>query len=133
MDFIKSSTECYPLIAAAADVCMKPWKHAVVNQASIAKESFQSEDYFELDLRLECRSKEGHRHPENDIELEIYRSGVDVNLMLTWCNQLERPILWQGQHSVWIDANSGNRCEGPMECSHIEGLARRIRALFMND
>ncbi len=44
MDFIKSSAESYSLIAAAADVCIRPWKHAVVNQVPIPKESFQSED-----------------------------------------------------------------------------------------
>ncbi len=117
-------------VAAAADLCLKPWKHSVVYQNWNANEPIQEDQAIELVLRVECRSQEGVRHSENDLELEIYRSGDELNLILGWCNQLDRPILWQGQHSVWMDANNGKRCQAPSSGANLEALARRLRALF---
>ncbi len=118
------------LIANAADVCMQPWKHAVVHTNTIVNEQIDIKEPIELVLRIECRSAEGERYPMNDLDLEIYRSGIELNLMLGWSNQLDRPILWQGQHSVWMDANTGIRCKAPSDCVYLEALARRLRALF---
>ncbi len=118
-------------IASAADVCMKPWKHAVVDQNTVDSKDSCIDEYIDLVLRIECRGIEGQRHPENDLELEIYRSGEDLNLTLSWFDKPERPILWQGQHSVWMDANSGKRCNSPDDGLQMEALARRLRALFV--
>ena len=74
---------------------------------------------------------EGERHPENDLDLEIYSSGIDLNLILGWSNQPDLPILWQGQHSVWMDGNTGKRCKTPKDGTCLEALARRLRALLM--
>ena len=122
--------DTFSLIASSADICLKPWKHAVVNKDSQTNGSFDPNDNIELIVRIECRDQEGGRHTENDLDLEIYRSGLDVNLMIGWCNQIDRPILWQGQYSVWMDANTGKRCNAPNDSANIEALARRIRALF---
>lgn len=116
-------------IASAADTCMKPWKHAVVEK-SLDKQ-LQSGD-GEFILRIERRSKEGERFPENDLELEIFRSGNDLNLTIGWVAESDRPILWQGLHSVWMDSVTGKKCNGPVEAETLESFARRLRALFIN-
>ena len=95
-----------------------------LNQGLVDKE------FVEFVVRIECRTCEGERHPENDLELELYRSGNDLNLILSWCEQPGRPMLWQGKHSVWMDCSSGERCQPPADVSPVESLARRIQSLF---
>ena len=77
------------LIAKSADVCLKPWIHAVVPIDPSAPAVLD-----DLNVRIECRDPQGERCPERDLELEIYRSGNDINLMLSWWDQPERPMLW---------------------------------------
>ncbi len=109
---------------------MKPWKHAVICENFKVHDNFNSHDPIELNIRIECRNLEGERYPANDLELEIFRSGKELNLMVGWCNKLDRPMLWQGQHSVWMDSNNGQRCETPKDGVALEALARRLRTLF---
>ena len=126
------------LICSAADVCRKPLIHALVqvdqqfssdhNQRSINDALGEMVD---LRARLECRDSDGHRCHEHDLELEIYPSGDDLNLMLSWWNQEERPLLWQGQHPVWMDGETGKRCAAPADGAPLEALARRLRALIV--
>ncbi|MCT0219199.1 hypothetical protein KQ304_09330 [Synechococcus sp. CS-1329] len=121
-------------VAAAADLCMKPNRHAVVISSgapeliSAGPEAEPNED--ECTLRLLCRRADGERAELNDIELEIYRSGEDLHLMLSWPEQTDQPMLWQGQHPVWMDGDSGQRCERPPAGAALEALARRLRALI---
>ena len=130
MQIPKPSPDFFQLVAVTADLCFKPWKYAVVNQNLLASDSIQPDDRIELVIRIECRSVEGERHIDLDLDLEIYRSGNDLNLMIGWCNQLDQPILWQGQHSVWMDASTGKRCQVPKDGESLESFARRLRALF---
>jgi len=81
-------------------------------------------------LRIQPRSSDGTRLPLDDIELEIYRSGEDLHLMLSWPAQPQQPMLWQGNHPVWMDGESGLRCERPDCGAPLEALARRLRALL---
>ena len=116
---------CAPLetlIAAAADLCRKPWLHAVVST-----EGATPEDYCG---RIECRDSDGLRYETNDLELELYRSGNDLNLTLSWVDQPSRPILWHGQHPVWMNGETGERCAAPGDGAALEALARRLRALL---
>lgn len=83
----------------------------------------------ELNVRIECRDGDGQRHPDRDLELEIYRSGDEINLMLCWWDQPERPMLWHGRHPVWMDGASGQRCSAPQDAAPLEALGRRLRAL----
>jgi len=123
------------LIAAAADVCRKPLRHAVVllgadhpdQPIGLADLLDRGDD---LRLRLECRDQEGVRWADQDLELELYRSGDDLNLMLGWWDQPDRPLLWQGQHPVWMDGNTGQRCSAPQDAAPLEALTRRLRALL---
>ena len=113
------------LIAKSADVCLKPWVHAVVPVDPSAPT-----DLDELNVRIECRDPQGERCPARDLELEIYRSGDDINLMLSWWDQPERPMLWHGRHPVWMDGASGERCSAPQDAAAMEALSRRLRTLI---
>ncbi len=106
-------------------MCCQPWRFAVL--------TIRSPQCDELTLRLEARDSAGERHFPGDLELEIYRSGRELNVMLALANVSTMPLLWQGQHPVWVDADSGQRCVAPEEGTRLEGLARRIRALISPD
>ncbi|MCP9779669.1 MULTISPECIES: hypothetical protein [Cyanobium] len=112
------------LVAAAADLCRKPWRHAV-----LPLDDAQRCD--DCNLRLEVRKADGERYPAADLEIEIYRSGDDLNLTLAWCHDEQRPLLWQGNHPVWMEPESGLRCERPVDGAPLEALARRLRALLV--
>ena len=123
------------LIAAAADVCRKPLRHAVVLlDADHPDQPIGLADLLDggddLRLRLECRDQDGVRRADQDLELELYRSGDDLNLMVAWWDQPDRPLLWQGQHPVWMDGNTGQRCSPPQDAAPLEALTRRLRALL---
>lgn len=128
-------------VAAAADLCLKPHRHAVVISSGQPELISAGPDadpdaepgQEECSLRLLCRRADGERAKLDDIELEIYRSGDDLHLMLSWPEQTDQPILWQGHHPVWMDGDSGQRCERPPSGAALEALARRLRALLSPD
>lgn len=110
------------LLARAAEVCCRPLRFAVVPlQAALADE---------WTLRLEARAVSGDRQPQADLDVEIYRSGSDLHVMLARATDPHAPLLWQGQHAVWLDGEGGQRCGPPADGASLEGLARRIRALI---
>ena len=109
-------------LARAAEVCCKPLRFAAV--------TVQEPRAEELSLRLEARSSQGERQPEADLELEVYHSGQEINVMLSQAHNELAPLLWQGQHAVWLEATGGQRCPPPEGAASLEGLARRIRALI---
>jgi hypothetical protein len=125
-DVGSANTDLIRLVAAAADLCRKPLRHGVVPLNAPA----EGEEALEVCLRLEARDAEGRRLPEQDLELEIYPSGEDLNLTLAWCQDDQRPMLWQGSHPVWMDA-AGSRCPPPADGAPLEALARRLRALLV--
>jgi hypothetical protein len=135
------NTDLAQLVAAAADLCRKPLRHAVLEaepgpEGRLASgERTESEsswsESFDRCLLLQVRSPEGERLSEEDLELELYRSGDDLHLTLAWASFEERPMLWQGRHPVWMDGASGARCERPPEGLPLEALARRLRALLV--
>ncbi len=118
------NTNLQQLVAAAADLCRKPLRHAV-----LPMDGTQQVD--DCCLRLETRQPDGARCPQEDLELEIYRSGEELNLNLAWCDDPERPLLWHGSHPVWMDPITGERCERPQDGAALEALARRLRALLL--
>ncbi|MBD2717551.1 hypothetical protein [Synechococcus sp. FACHB-909] len=120
-----ANTDLCQLVAAAADLCRKPLRHAVVGAGH--------GDSLDLCLRLEARTPEGERVPAEDLELEIYRSGEDLNLTLAWRQGEDHPLLWQGSHPVWMDGATGVRCSCPPQGGPLEALARRLRALLRPD
>ena len=107
------------LIAKSADVCLKPWSHAVV---LIDPSSPEQRD--ELHVRIETRDAEGHRHPERDLELGLSQwRGDQPDAQLV--GPTGRPMLWHGRHPVWMDGNSSQRCTAPQDAGPIESSARR--------
>ncbi len=130
MAIYKSGSFWASAVANAADLCMKPFKHAVVLDEKVYQESNVNDDTFELILRIESRTIDGKRLPENDIDIEIFASGPDYNLMLSWSNHSDRPILWQGKHCVWMDPDSGKRCTPPDYGDTLQTLGRRLKMIF---
>ena len=63
MDFSNLEADFSSLVAAAADLCIKPWKHAVIILNSDTNELVFSDDCLELLLRIECRDLDGERYP----------------------------------------------------------------------
>ncbi len=111
-------------LAAAAELCLKPQRYGArfIDQPVAGS--------FDCCVQLEARDQAGVRQGAADLELEIYRSGNSLNLMLSRPHQPLAPLLWHGQHPVWMDANSGERCERPPDGAPLEALARRVRALL---
>ena len=120
-----ANTDLSRLVAAAADLCRKPLRHAVVLACDPSD--------HDCSLRLEVRSPAGERQPHHDLELEIYRSGKELNLMLTRLADDQAPLLWHGHHPVWMQAASGERCERPADGAPFEAFCRRVRALLSGE
>lgn len=118
------------LVAAAADLCRKPLRHAVRCSGNSEGPVDPSHDPLDRTLQLEVRHASGERCPDEDLEVEIYTSGNQLHLTLAWARDPERPVLWQGSHPVWMAAHSGCRCERPLDGQPLEALARRLRALL---
>tara|TARA_B100001996_G_scaffold19772_1_gene16056 strand:- start:775 stop:1170 length:396 start_codon:yes stop_codon:yes gene_type:complete len=113
-------------VAKAADLCMKPYVHSV----SLDNQLNDFNDIEDLIFKIQCRNIDGEREESMDIELEVYKSGKDLNMTLSWKSIIDRPILWQGKHSVWMDSSSGVQCEIPLYGKEFESLARRLRTIF---
>jgi len=132
-----ANTDLSRLVAAAADLCRKPLRHAVVPAGhggpTAAPEEAWGQESLDLCLRLEVRTPEGERLQAEDLELEIYRSGDELNLTLAWCHREDQPLLWQGSHPVWMDGATGLRSSCPPQGGPLEALARRLRALLRPD
>ena len=116
-------------VAKAADLCMKPYVHSVSLEGHLDNET-SDEKLEDLTFKIQCRDIEGERQHSMDIELEVYKSGNEINMTLSWMSLLDTPILWQGKHSVWMDSDSGVQCQAPSNGQLFESLARRLRTLF---
>jgi len=123
-----ANTQLVQLVAAAADLCRKPLRHAVL---VFQGDTDLSTGPLDCILQLQTRSEQGERRPDQDLELELYRSGSELHLTLAWTTLQERPMLWHGSHAVWMNHSSGCRCERPEEGIPLEALARRLRALLV--
>ena len=116
-------------VAKAADLCMKPYVHSVSLEGNLDNET-SDEKFEDLTFKIQCRDIDGERQSSMDIELEVYKSGNEINMTLSWISLLNTPILWQGKHSVWMDSNSGVQCQTPSNGQLFESLARRLRTIF---
>ncbi len=128
MPTFDSYHDLFTEIAKAADYCFKPWLYSVVDSS----DNELVGENLDFVLLVQCRNKEGERHPENDLELEIYRSGSDVNVMVSWYEKKDLPILWHGKYSVWMNPESGRRCQAPDNGSNIESFVRRLKVFLEN-
>jgi len=112
-------------LAKAADLCLKPYRHALRFSGEAPTTIGECSDCA---LLIEARDCDGVRVEQCDLELEIYRSGDDLNLMLSRVRDDQAPMLWHGSHPVWMHPASGERCERPADGAPLEALCRRIRA-----
>ena len=117
-------------VAKACDFCIKPFRHAVIDN-SVSPNLTTDQDNFDLTLLVVCRDQNGTRLTENDLDVEIYKSGVDLSITLSWHSFPNKPILWQGKHSLWMDSLSGKRAQIPEQGHLLEALARRLRSYFV--
>ena len=113
-------------VAKAADLCIKPYSHSVFLESQLDDVN----DLEELIFKIQCRNIDGVREESMDIELEVYKSGNELNMTISWKSLIDRPILWQGKHPVWMDSSSGVQCEMPSYGKLFESLARRLRTVF---
>jgi hypothetical protein len=113
-------------VAKAADLCMKPYAHYVFLENQLVDDN----DSDDLIFKIQCRNIDGEREESMDIELEVYKSGNEVNMTISWKSLINNPILWQGKHAVWMDSSSGVQCEKPSYGNDFESLARRLRTIF---
>ena len=113
-------------VAKAADICMKPYVHSVFLENQL-DDNYHLE---ELIFKIQSRNIDGEREESMDIELEVYKSGNEVNMTIFWKSLIDRPILWQGKHAVWMDSSSGVQCERPSYGKLFESLTRRLRTVF---
>ncbi len=132
MPIKNSNQDLLSEVAKACEACFKPWRYSVIDNS--IEDNFSNEDEtIDLTLIVECRSKEGKRFPANDLEIEIYRSGIDLSITLSWLSFPNKPILWHGKHSVWMDSTNGSRIKTPNGSSSLEALARKLRMSFFLD
>jgi hypothetical protein len=117
------------LVAQAADLCCKPLRHAVRYHGEAPATIVDCSDCC---LLIEARNPDGERSTLHDLELEIYRSGNALNLMLSSAVDEDAPVLWHGHHSVWMRPDNGERCERPDGGAPLEALCRRLKALLSN-
>jgi hypothetical protein len=117
-------------LAKAADLCLKPYRHALRFSGEPPTTIGDCSDCVVL---IEARDAQGVRLSERDLELEIYRSGDDLNLILSFVSDDQAPLLWHGSHPVWMQAASGERCERPPDGAPLEALCRRIRAFLVSE
>ncbi len=115
-------------VAKAADFCMKPYVHSVF----LENKSDNINNPDDLIFKIQCRNIDGEREESKDIELEVYKSGKEVNMTMSWKCLIDRPILWQGKHAIWMDSSSGLQCDTPSYGKIFESLARRLRTVFKN-
>ena len=121
-----STDDLIAQVAKAADLCMKPYVHSVF----LENLSDDNQVIDELIFKIQRRNTDGEREDCMDIELEVYKSGNQVNMTICWRSLTDRPILWQGKHAVWMDSSSGIQCETPSYGKLFESLARRLRTVF---
>ena len=118
----------YRLIAKVSDISLKPWKHSVVESTSPINGEEDNIDSIDISVKIQTRDVEGQRIPERDIEVEIFKSGTDFSITLSWLLFPDQPILWYGTYSIWMDPQNGKKCTCPSNGSQLEILAKRLRA-----
>ena len=127
--FFKSSSDNIEIIVAnSANIINKPYLHSVVK---ISGESDALKNDLDIILNVLCRDSEGNRIERDDLEIEIFNSKNELILLVSKLNYPNEPILWSGNKNLWIDSESGKKCEPPNYNFRLENLATRIKK-FIN-
>jgi len=124
--FENSSKNIESLIAKSADLTNKPFVHSVVK----INGEYEFEEDIDLTVNILCRDKEGKRLEIYDLELELFKSSKELVLVISKLNFPDEPILWCGVKTLWMDSNSGKKCNSPKYSSRLENLANRIKSFI---
>ena len=89
------------LIAKSADLTNKPFVHSVVK----INGEYEFEEEFDLTVNILCRDKEGKILEIYDLELELFKSKKELDLVISKLNFPDEPILWCGVKTLWMDSN----------------------------
>ena len=85
-----------------------------------------SDDIDDCELCLFARDIQGSPLPQEAISLEILKVGEQRSITAEYPEQEIIPILWYGQHALWMDGETGKTVGAPMEGIGLERLARGI-------
>ena len=85
---------------------------------------------FDLTVQILCRDIDGKRLDLYDLELELFKSNNDLVLVLAKLNYPNDPILWSGIKTLWMDSESGKKCNPPSYSFKLENLANRIKTFI---
>ena len=85
-----------------------------------------SEDQDDCELCLFARDLSGEPLPEYAINLEIVKVGEQRSITAEYPEQEDLPILWYGQHALWMDGVTGQTVGCPTSGIRLERLARGI-------
>ena len=116
------------LIAKAADLSDKPFLHSAVKVQG--EYDFNSED-IDLIINILCRETNGKRLELYDLELEIYKSNNDLILVVSKLNFPDEPILWSGPKNLWMNGQTGKKCNPPNYGFKLENLATRVKNILI--
>ena len=130
MLFESSQKDFKTLVAKSADLTNKPFQHSVIN---VKGEIDFYADELDITLNILCRDIDGRRVKVNDLEIELFRSNKDIVLVIAKLNFPDDPILWSGNKVLWMDGNTGQKCNPPNYSSLLENLANRIRSFIDDD
>ena len=86
----------------------------------------ESEDINDCELSLVARAPHGDPAPQASITLEIVRVGLQRSITVEYPGVESIPILWYGQHPVWMDGDSGITVPCPPQGIRVERFARGI-------
>ena len=125
MFFEKSLKNLEILIAKAANATNKPFIHSVVCVSGAYDEP--NKDELDITFNILCRDCDGKRLERYDLELEIYNSKNELNMVITKLNFPDDPILWSGNKNLWLESNNGKKCDAPNYYFRLENLATNIR------
>ena len=113
------------LVVKSADIINKPFIHSVVK---VSEQNSESSN-VDVVLNILCRDPEGNRLKRYDLELEIFSFKNEFTFVISKLHYPNEPMLWSGNKNLWLDSNTGKRCEPPNYHFRLENLASKIKSL----
>lgn len=86
----------------------------------------EGDDIDDCELCLFARNTLGEPLTQEAINLEIMKVGEHRSITAEYPEQEALPILWYGQHAVWMDGATGQTVTGPINGAGLERLVRGL-------
>lgn len=118
-----SENEDLPLILAIA---LQISKLCFPDRIYTGKVISDRDDINDCELLLLARTIQGDSIPQASIKLEVVKVGARHSITAEYSDLEALPILWQGEHAVWMDGDTGKTVSCPPEGRELERLARGI-------